>query len=189
MADPIYCGLKLICEPLTWWASAAAWAQAILTVITFAGALLYQAAQNLLRERLERRKADELERASLRRELALSSFVAGREFRVWRRIIRGHLATEYSSVEDEARGAVEAARKITWTGDVHELKTLGDLGVELAAIIAVVQEMADRIEGPDEASEPSEIPLAQSVAGARATMESLVKKLTRGLAVMGEVAG
>lgn len=50
MIDPIYCSpLRLICQPLEWWSSAAAWAQAVLAALA-----IYAAAS--IPRRAERKK-------------------------------------------------------------------------------------------------------------------------------------
>ncbi|MHC1660601.1 hypothetical protein [Stenotrophomonas maltophilia] len=39
MAEPLYCyPFELLCQPLSWWSSAAAWAQALLSALAIAGA-------------------------------------------------------------------------------------------------------------------------------------------------------
>ncbi len=41
MADPLYCyPLQILCQPLSWWSSAAAWAQALLSALAIGGAAL-----------------------------------------------------------------------------------------------------------------------------------------------------
>ncbi|MGT9865783.1 hypothetical protein ACSYHF_08855 [Stenotrophomonas maltophilia group sp. P373] len=39
MAEPLYCyPLEILCHPLSWWSSAAAWAQAVLSAVAIVGA-------------------------------------------------------------------------------------------------------------------------------------------------------
>jgi len=39
MAEPLYCyPLQILCQPLSWWSSAAAWAQALLSAVAIGGA-------------------------------------------------------------------------------------------------------------------------------------------------------
>lgn len=56
MIDPIYCSpLQLICQPLEWWSSAAAWAQAVLA------ALAIYAAASIPRRAERKKKLDSAE--------------------------------------------------------------------------------------------------------------------------------
>ncbi|MBH1554035.1 hypothetical protein I5U56_02050 [Stenotrophomonas maltophilia] len=58
VADALYCSpSNLVCQPLSWWSSAAAWAQAILTVATFVGTVLYQRKQDSRRSEEDRKRA------------------------------------------------------------------------------------------------------------------------------------
>lgn len=98
VADTIYCSpLKLICQPLDWWSSAAAWAQAVLTVLTFAIALVAQrksqkaaeAKQDAIRKEEETKqvsirlaaeeKQDAIRQAAEKKEDALRADAAQRE--------------------------------------------------------------------------------------------------------------
>jgi hypothetical protein len=177
--DPNYC--LFVCHPLDWWSSAASWAQALLTVLTFAGTVIYQVRQNGKRASADQERSRNLEITTLKKELALSRFVAGREFRAWRRAILAHLREVYANPEEEAKGSVDTAKKITWKGDVHELHLLGELGTLLISVITVADDMLDKIEMPPAGVVPPDTDLATQNREMRELWESLVKKITRGL--------
>jgi hypothetical protein len=151
----MYCWLG-VCRPADWWSAAAAWAQALLTVATFAGTVIYQVRSNSAKERAEetrRQKADIEEKA---RELTMARLVSARELRRWRRAIRRHLHAEFDSVQAEAEHSVATAREIVWRGSTEDLRSLGRLGEVFVKAIAIADDLTDKFDDPEPDASPTD---------------------------------
>lgn len=172
VADAIYCSAG-ICEPLDWWSSAAAWAQALLTVVTFAGTVIYQIVQNRKLYQSKQAADDRAELARIRSEVSLARIIVSREFRRWRRNIRSHLDAKHEDIHAEARAAVELAKKFNWNGNVHDLMLMGELGQTVIGIVATVDGMLDMIEGPLRQHLEDDTPLDELVVSVRQKLRSL----------------
>ncbi|HEL3813567.1 TPA: hypothetical protein UMY79_004361 [Stenotrophomonas maltophilia] len=169
VADAIYCSMG-ICQPLDWWSSAAAWAQAVLTAGTFAGTVVYQAKESSARERREATHKASETNDRRRRDLAMARVFAARELRRWRRALRTQIKTNFESPEDEVAHGFETLRQMTWSRDPQELLLLGSFGEELVDLIALADDVADALEH-DETS--------ANKGGSATTLEDVRKLWTR----------
>lgn len=176
VADAIYCSAG-ICQPLTWWASAAAWAQALLTVVTFAGTVIYQILQNKKLYQSQQAADTRATFERIRSEVSLARIIVSREFRRWRRSIRIHLDAKHEDIHAEARATIELAKNFNWNGNVHDLMLMGDLGQTIIDLVATVDGMLDMIEGPLRQHLEDNTPLDELVVSVRQKLRSLEASL------------
>jgi hypothetical protein len=152
--DPIYCSFgNLICQPLEWWSSAAAWAQAVLTVATFAATVIYQAAKDISIQKDLRMREAQAQLESERQALALARLVAGRHLRRWRRELKAFLGVKHATTADRSRAIhVLCGNKLKWDGSMEQLEKLGPLAPSLLTLAATIERLSETVDGaaPDE---------------------------------------
>jgi|GEM_PF-3723689 len=155
VAETIYCSpLNLFCHPLDWWSSAASWAQAILTVATFLGTVIYQAKQTSARDLAERNRESRETIVRRRREMALARVIAARELRRWRRAVRSLASQKFENEEKEIACARQTLEQIRWEGTSDELVMLGEVAEILVDLIATADEISDSLAHPSFQPQP-----------------------------------
>ncbi|KOQ76072.1 hypothetical protein ABW45_12240 [Stenotrophomonas maltophilia] len=183
VADAIYCSpLQLICQPLDWWSSAASWAQAILTVATFLGTVIYQARQNSARDLAERNRARRETIVRRRREMALARVIAARELRRWRRAIRSLASQTFEDEEKEIACARQTLEQIRWEGTSDELVMLGEVAEILVDLITTADEISDSLAHPS--FQPLPIGASVTIQELRDLWKRLEAGITRALESM-----
>ncbi|WP_134832342.1 hypothetical protein [Stenotrophomonas indicatrix] len=128
VAESIYCSpFQLICQPLSWWSSAASWAQAFLTVCTFAIALFAQRRQQMAAEA----KQDALRRAAEKKEDSLRDAAEKKEHE-----IRAEAARKEEEIRLEARREKERGEAISALVAAIPLKTRLLDALSVAEVVA-----------------------------------------------------
>ncbi|MDH5832136.1 hypothetical protein QFW80_16585 [Luteimonas sp. M1R5S18] len=142
----IYCLIGGVpCAPLEWWSSAAAWAQALLTVLTFAFALVFQA----MREKRIRAE-QELRRIRAESEaeeviLALFRVARSRNARRWRGAIQSFLESEFSHPRDEVLAWMQLLRgpQMNWDEPPEAVVRYGQIAASVLSLLHAFQKLQD----------------------------------------------
>lgn len=148
MTDALYCyPLELLCQPLSWWSSAASWAQALLS----AGAI-YAAYKIAAHQRASEQRQKQLDDENAARSFAL---VVLREMKT----LRDRLETSRASVpnpfgENEGRNVAVADIPQSLWNNAPQMHLLGDASAPVIQCMYQLQEsrgyLKDRLLWGDE---------------------------------------